>query len=137
MLEYARMVRAILTDDADDLRRAVQGPEVANSYDETGRTPLHIAVMHSREKAIEPLMAAGADSELPASDGRTASEMAEEKGGKVHQHMIAGQMSQRIAMAEQAARTNRLKQGERKPTSRDAVDAFKQQRRSAALLSDN
>ncbi|MEM6902634.1 MAG: hypothetical protein AAF556_05285 [Pseudomonadota bacterium] len=137
MLEYARMIRAILTDDADDLRRAVQGPEVANSYDETGRTPLHIAVMHSREKAIEPLMAAGADCELPAGDGRTSREMAEQKGGKVHQHMIAGQMSQRIALAEQAARANRLREKSDMPRSTKAVDAFKQQRRRASLLSDS
>jgi predicted component of type VI protein secretion system len=88
---YARLIRAILTEDVKDLQRIMRSPDQANAYDDTGRTPLHIAVMHSRSQAIGPLIDAGADSQLKSADRQSADEMAREKGGELQKHLKAAQ----------------------------------------------
>tara|TARA_X000001036_G_scaffold246493_1_gene229799 strand:+ start:4419 stop:5099 length:681 start_codon:yes stop_codon:yes gene_type:complete len=58
---YVSMVRAILLDDATAVAELAYRLDDVNMVDDTGRTILHIAVMHGSDQVLAPLLSAGAD----------------------------------------------------------------------------
>jgi len=58
---YVSMVRAVLLDDATAVAELAYRLDDLNMIDDTGRTILHIAVMHRRDQVLAPLLSAGAD----------------------------------------------------------------------------
>ena len=68
---YCRLVRAILLDDATAVAELAYNVDDLNQIDDTGRTALHIAVMHRRDKVVAPLLSAGADVSIVNEFGMT------------------------------------------------------------------
>lgn len=137
MSEYAKMVRAILTEDVQSLKSAVAKSTDIDVFDDTGRTPLHIAVMHARTQSIGPLVAAGADVNLPSGDHQTASEMAEKKGGLVQKHLISAKADYEAQRSKLTSTTAAAQGGVKSsPVGTKAVDAMRQQRRAGGLIGD-
>lgn len=104
MYDYARLVRAILTEDIANLRRLIRSTAEANLFDDTGRTPLHIAVMHARSSVLAPLMDAGADPAVVSGDGMSASDMAKDHGGLLLKSFRQAQRNRASASAGLAER---------------------------------
>ena len=68
---YGRLIRAILLDDATAVAELAYSVDDLNWVDDTGRTFLHIAVMHRRDKVVAPLLSAGADVSIVNEFGMT------------------------------------------------------------------
>jgi ankyrin repeat protein len=77
---YGRMVRAILLDDATAVAELAYQLDDVNMLDDTGRTVLHIAVMHRRDSVLPPLLAAGADASIVNEYGMTPLGLAIQSG---------------------------------------------------------
>ncbi|MEO0392149.1 MAG: ankyrin repeat domain-containing protein [Pseudomonadota bacterium] len=133
MSDYARMVRAILTEDVQNLRTAIGDGNQLNDIDETGRTPLHIAVMHARTAVIGPLVQAGADPTVKSGDHKSATELAEEKGATVQHYLKQAEVER--AAAIQADKAKKRQSSSMSITTR-AADAMRARRRSAGLIGD-
>ncbi len=70
-INYCRLIRAILLDDATAVAELAYSVDDLNWVDDTGRTVLHIAVMHRRDKVVAPLLSAGADVSIVNEFGMT------------------------------------------------------------------
>lgn len=68
---YVSMVRAILLDDATAVAELAYRLDDVNMLDDTGRTILHIAVMHGSDQVLAPLLSAGADVDIVNEYGLT------------------------------------------------------------------
>ena len=139
MSDYARMVRAILTEDVQNLQQALGNSDGLNALDDTGRTPLHIAVMHSRTSVIEPLINAGADPTIKSGDHRTATEVAQEKGELVADTLKFAEQKRDTKQTAAASTTTVVSKPATKPSipiSTRAAEAMRARRRSAGLLGD-
>ena len=85
---YAKLVRAILIDTAEGLRKILQQHKLDDFADETGRNPLHIAALHERVSSFGPLIEAGASPHEINSDGVTPLDVAAEQNPESYQEMI-------------------------------------------------
>ena len=68
---YAQMVRVTMLNDRVGVQRMLVAGYPINSIDDTGRTMLHIAAFHGREKVVDPMIQFGADIEQISGDGET------------------------------------------------------------------
>ena len=78
---YVSMVRAILLDDATAVAELAYRLDDVNMVDDTGRTILHIAVMHGSNQVLAPLLSAGADVDIVNEYGLTPIGLALRDGG--------------------------------------------------------
>lgn len=140
MSDYARMVRAILTEDVKNLQKTLSKKGGVNDYDDTGRTPLHIAVMHARTAVIAPLVEAGADPDLTSGDHRTAHELADANGDLMRTTLKEAERSRDAKMAGPAKSAKTVVPNppvnKSMPISTRAAEAMRARRRSAGLMGD-
>lgn len=85
---YGRMVRAIMLNDATLVAELAYENRSINTQDDTGRSILHIAIMHRRDRVLEPLIAAGADLSLVDERGLTPVALALEAGASTMRQLI-------------------------------------------------
>jgi uncharacterized protein len=81
MIDVGPLIDAIRRGDttsAGDLLAA--HPDVVNSRDAQGNTPLLVATYGGRTEAVRLLLDRGADRSLRTGDGQTALEIADERG---------------------------------------------------------
>ncbi|GEM_PF-1589497 len=138
MTNYSEMVRAILTEDVKVLYSIVSKSENVDAFDDTGRTPLHIAVMHARTQAIGPLVEAGADVNLPSGDHKTAAEIADSKGGLVQQCLADAKAGYDNGAAQSAVSESEAPRAKKAgiPIGRKAVEAMRRKRNTGNLVGD-
>ena len=137
MSDYARMVRAILTEDVQNLQQTLGDAERVNALDDTGRTPLHIAVMHARTAVFAPLVEAGADPDIQSGDHRSANDQAAEKGAVVQTSLKEEERSRDAKQAQNASTVVPSAPPRKQiPISTRAAEAMRARRRSAGLTGD-
>jgi len=71
------LCRAALEGDLDLMRSLIESGEPVNVQDQSGDTPLHLAVMRGDEKKVDLLLRAGADPTLCNHNGESALSLAE------------------------------------------------------------
>ncbi|MBV6633505.1 MAG: SH3 domain-containing protein [Alphaproteobacteria bacterium] len=81
-IAYGSMIRAILLDDATAVAQLAYEVGDVNQLDDTGRSVLHIAVMHRRDRVLAPLLSAGADASIVNEYGLTPLGLALQDGAE-------------------------------------------------------
>lgn len=106
--DYARLVRAIMMDTVADIQKVIGQQPLGHFTDDTGRNPLHIAALHDRRNAMEPLIQAGVDPNQVSGDGQTALDIAADQDPAFYQQMI------KMVKNEQQRKVRQAKAGQAK-----------------------
>lgn len=68
---YTQMMRSTMLNDRIGVQRLLVDGFPINEFDDTGRTFLHIAAYHGREKVVDAMVQYGADINAVSGDGET------------------------------------------------------------------
>lgn len=99
---YGKMVKAILLDDATAVAELAFQQTDVNMLDDTGRTVLHIAVMHRSGKALPPLLAAGADASIINEYGMTPLGLAMQSGADTLAQILSSAAAEKAEEAHES-----------------------------------
>ena len=73
---YAQMMRVMLLNDRVGVQRLLVSGYPINMVDDTGRTMLHMAAFHGREKVVDPMIQFGANIDVLSGEGETPVQIA-------------------------------------------------------------